>query len=857
MMPGKRVFWFWLSCFGILLQLGSTAQVSKLSKEDQSVFKKAVNGMEKNVEQSLSDLTLLKGTYGSNVDVCYQLAECYYKLKFYKNAFNEYSWVQNNLRNALSNPEFTKDQKLKDHFTELTTTVRARKESCKVFIDNLPPSPDIIPEPEPKPDTSSKIIHVDPVPKGIIEYADEDFIPFRSSTPEGQQAELRKHVDSLYREKFENKMSSFDVSTKSLMNINQDWLRNNATINLEWFDKFKRNEDTLTSVIRRYNDTIAGRKTTETNLSNRRGSLASNLMRLENEENQLKFIENRINVEIRDRLLKKLATIPQSIVMIGRIETPRDETDEKKLSIKLSDQIDSLLKIKAIERINGFTFQKTNLLYNDKLSSIFVKTLKGKARTTDTYFKKISKTLPTGEKFQYKIIRIEVNPYDTITSAGATTTSTLGTGENNSTETGLRFDAFRLDSICNVIQITDGTDKKVDNSDEELQFKTEEMEYIKFLCEFSNMLNASYQEKIQQAAEQFDLDNRTLAVRRDTIINQITKTKERRAKIYSDIKKYEATLDNTNTITELKEAVNQAKINYEATYKEKTTVTNRLSNENAENSDLSILQLFGILSGKCYSAIDAIKRNEITISVEKVQDGGKDVIRSTKSSVKFSAIPKEFRVLSINRVKPNTKDAEVTLFLNIAFKIGYNTTEMPVFSSISTEQAAQNVKEPVAAKTNTTSYNTTTTAKIKVQEPVEVPKPVQPATLTAGSFVVDESQKTMTENSTHTRWKVYSDKPTSYTAYMASGSDAGYSLPSFNELKEFFDKIAYQESNGNSFFSKLFSFNGKETAVFATSERLAGEQIKCLKIILPSYQIQEEIMEEGESMYIISLTRRY
>ena len=253
--------------------------------------------------------------------------------------------------------------------------------------------------------------------------------------------------------------------------------------------------------------------------------------------------------------------------------------------------------------------------------------------------------------------------------------------------------------------------------------------------------------------------------------------------------------------------------------------------------------LFRSLSAKCYGDIEEIRRDEINISVEKIQDGGKDVIKSSKSIVKFTPEPREFQVLSMNIVRPKDKDANTTMLLNIAFKIGYKTQEMQVFTSLT--------PEPVIQK------NETTPPIKKNQEPVEVPKPIQPATLTAGSFDVNETQRTMTENSTHTKWKIWPENPTSYITYITSNNDPGYALPSFNELKEFFDKIAYQERNGNSFFSKLFSFKGKETAVFATSEKGEEQQIRCLRVNKQTFQIQEEVKEEGETVNIITLTRRY
>lgn len=850
-MPDKRIFWFFF--FSILLQLGSMAQVSKLSKEDQKIFNKAVNGMEKDAEQSLSDFKMLKSTYVSNIDVCFYYAECYYKLKMWPGAYREYTNVISLIKTAKTVPELEKDVKLKEHYEDLLKRAKSKKDSSKEFIDSVP-TPDSsgkeVPPDEPvKPDDPKKESGTDtPSNPFMGEYADEGFIDFKSTDPAAQKAELKAHVESLYKAKFEINSAGFENSGKNLMVINRQWLKANATSNYEWFERFKLKEDTLFRTISQYNDEKDRRRQIESQIVNYQNRLGLNLKQLDYEKADLKNLENHINTEITDGMVKKLATIPLSIVMIGRMAIPKDVEDEAKISRMLSDSIDNLLKIKAIEKIQGFTYQKTNFLYQDKLNSIFVKTLKGKAKTTDTYYRRILKTQANGEKFLYKIIRIEVNPYDTVRSSGGISASTSSSEKSFSALSDSRFAAFRVDTNCSILQIDENGETRVDES--EVKFKKEEKDYINFLCDFSNSLNKKYQEKIEQAALQFEVENQEAQIKRDTILKRIDKKNSKIAEYKNEIKSRETQLDNTKVLEDMKAALYKANVEYEAEYKSKTTLTNQLSNESSESSTLADVKIFSQLSDECYRVTEDIKRNEVMISVTKIIESKEENIRNNKYSMIFEAVPKSYMVLSINKVKPS-EESEVTLFLNIAFKISYNTKEVPgaarptQYASTNNTDATSKVSPPV------------NTQKTKAPEPVDVPKPVQTATPTSGSFVIDESQRTMTENSTRTRWKVFHNNPTSYTAYMAASQDVGYSLPNFNELKEFFNKIAYQESIGNTFFSKLFSFEGKETAIFATSEKVGGEQVRCLKIILPGYQIQEELLDEGEIMNIISLNRRY
>ena len=863
-MQNKSIVRGCLLLFFIILQLSSAAQVSQLSKDDLSIYKKALKGIEDDPEEAFKILHPLKDAYPANVDVCFEVAECYNKMKKYTKAINEYNYVTSLIKTAQNAPGFGKDQRLKESFEELLKKCKTQRDVCKELVEENnapPPTPDNNNQSDNTNNDQKENQDINNNQAGFLDYADDGFIPFQSTDPAAQKAELRAHVEQLFKAKFVQNSAGEEQNGNKLMEINQKWLSDNATINYEWFEVFKQKEDVLIKAIMSYVAKHDSLTQTANDLESNRTRLTFYRAQLKSEQDRLRYLEDFIDKEIKNRIFAKLATIPQSIVMIGRIEIKDAGTDPVKIYRQLSDEIDSKLKVMAIERIKGFTFQQSTFTSNNNLRSVFVKTLKGKAKTTDTYYQRIIKSNGP-DKFLYKVIRIEVNPYDTsATSTGASGTS--GGGESGSnTISERRFDAFRVDTTCKVWQMNDGAETSIDiNSD--LQFQPEVNRYLKFLCKFSNNLNFKYQEKIVQAAEQYEREIEEVNIRRDTIKAKIARVVNNISTREGNINRFLSILADTMRIYTLKQSVHNAYDDYVKEYKSKTTVTNQIFNVSSAADPLPDITLFGNLSEKCYGVVDDIKRNEVMISVTKIVNEDKNTIKNSRLSVKFEAIPKEYMVLSINKVKSNA-EAEPILFLNVAFKIGYNTKDIaPMMSSAlgnsgnTGNTGNSGNTESIGNPGNSNLTSNKQSQKPKVEEPVNIPKPPESPTLTSGSFVVDESHKTMTENSTHIRWKIYNDNPTSYTLYMASGADAGYSLPSFNELKEFFNKIAYQESNGNSFFSKLFSFKGKESAVFATSEMLAGEQIRCLKVILPSYQIQEEILDEGESMNIISLNRRY
>jgi hypothetical protein len=71
-------------------------------------------------------------------------------------------------------------------------------------------------------------------------------------------------------------------------------------------------------------------------------------------------------------------------------------------------------------------------------------------------------------------------------------------------------------------------------------------------------------------------------------------------------------------------------------------------------------------------------------------------------------------------------------------------------------------------------------------------------------------------------------------------------LPTITELRNFFNRLAYQQESGIKIFSELFTFQ-EESALFATSEILSGtDLIKCLRVSRYNLSVTEEIIDIGE-----------
>ena len=257
-----------------------------------------------------------------------------------------------------------------------------------------------------------------------------------------------------------------------------------------------------------------------------------------------------------------------------------------------------------------------------------------------------------------------------------------------------------------------------------------------------------------------------------------------------------------------------------------TTVTNRLNVETMEQPQMDEQIFARNLSPKCYNVVEEAKQNTIVISVSKVIDEQNQSFNIQRFNLELEPLPKAFQVLSLDKVATTESTGALgSLFLNIAFKVGYN------------EKSSKPIKydDPLATIP---------------QRTVQLATNVKPDLIT-----IDEEKNEYIDK--NVRWKLFSSGPTSFRAFTAK-MPPEYSLPSMAELKNFFTKVAFQENNGNSVFTKLFRFNG-ESAVFASSDQFFNDgtqKIKCLRIFKAGFIQQQEDFEDIDSIYFIILSKK-
>jgi hypothetical protein len=839
-----------LCCILLMLFIpaASFSQIKSLSKNDQTLFRHAKNKIEKDINLAFADFNTLKNKYPSNIDVCYYLAECYYRLKMFEQALSEYMMVTLLIRNNLNNPEF---QKNKEKYTEWQAQCKGKITSCKSFLalktevpekENVAPSQNENGEGE-----ESEKSYDSGCDQDFRGYEDETFIEFSSDNQAAQQKQLKDHVIKIYNDLFQNKSTPHNKDGKVINCINQQWLKENATKNYEWFENFKKKEDDLFLAIQQYNNEIYNRSGADNEKRRLENELKFLNSQLQMDENNRQLLERSIDKEIKEGLLKKLATIPTNVVMIGRMSIESGEQDEAKATRLLTDKIDSLLKIRAIEKVNGFTVQMTTLTYQDQLNSILKKTVKGNARTVDTYYKKIVKDGPLGTKFLYKIIKIEVYPYDTINSAKRAKIQSSVPGQDNSKDS-QEFNAFILDDNCSVNKIDEGgVETKINIT--ELELKQEQTSYVRNLCSTSNAINRKYQGKIEEAAKQYDVELIIARSKLDSITKKIENTKADIKGKQILINQKTSFLDNSTILNNLQIKLFKAKKEYDAALQSKTTVTNQLGIESTAQA-LSNNILFGNLSTRCYNVINDIKRNEIEMSITVINYDRNKNIFNERYNMRFDAIPKAFQVLSINVV--DGEEDEHSLFLNIAFKIGYNKKDSSLITS------ATHTEDVDLAKSSSGNYDFSDLPVVSSPDQMAGKNEVTTANMSENVLLLDPVTKIISESSTSKKWKLYEEIPTSYRAFSSSEPGEGYTVPDFQELCNFFATLSKQQKKGKDFFKNIFPFEG-EPAVFLSSDTVnpdGTEQLKCLQVFLPDYKTATVYKEDGEVVNVLMIRRK-
>ena len=243
----------------------------------------------------------------------------------------------------------------------------------------------------------------------------------------------------------------------------------------------------------------------------------------------------------------------------------------------------------------------------------------------------------------------------------------------------------------------------------------------------------------------------------------------------------------------LNKKYNEAQVSYISFYKSKSTVTNQLATDNPDQA-IQNSQIFANMSEKCYTIVEETKQNEIILSVtQEVNQNGRE-LKIQRMNIALEPVAKAFRVLSLNSLSTNVNGNRTTsFFLNIAFELEYK------------EIGSHKINmQPVK------SFNEPSTVQLS---------PVVAPVLTEGTFSVDEVKEIIFDNDKHMQWQFYPDKPTSIADFYIESAESGYRLPSYTELKGFFDKIAYQEQKNNHLFTKLFNFPG-ESATFASLTKM-------------------------------------
>jgi hypothetical protein len=182
---------------------------------------------------------------------------------------------------------------------------------------------------------------------------------------------------------------------------------------LPGFAKLKDLEERALEDLQRYKEYEAETKRLKEIIEIKTSEINNLVTRINYENYKKDEVSEIINERLPDELSSKLATIPESIVLVGRIRT-RPNVKNK----TILDKLDRKMQDYAINQIAGTRYQN----YIRQVDGGVPKYLEerktvGKAEIADSYYKDfliIPEDLPDGEaqRYFYKILRIEVFPDD-------------------------------------------------------------------------------------------------------------------------------------------------------------------------------------------------------------------------------------------------------------------------------------------------------------------------------------------------------------------------------------------------------------------------------------------------------------
>lgn len=588
-----------------------------------------------------------------------------------------------------------------------------------------------------------------------------------------------------------------------IQKINETWLKKNALLSYEWFAELKEKESFYLNKIQKYNEENGDLD----KLKNEREILSIEIQHITNKiaaantsrQKVISFLEN----DLKEELQSKLATIPKSIVLVGRIAASSINAEGDELRKKLIEALDERMKFVAVEKIKGYKITAHTLSNNQQLKQLFEKTSEGRSQTKDTYYKDLYKTIRGNgklTKYLYLILRIEVFIYEKATELNKNKQQNGSGTSGNFTENTQIFrvllDTKQLEDIYSSQKTAYGEHK----------FAPDLERYLKFQTEFTKELNELYSKKIDEAVTSFEQKVKNYEAKQNKLKQRIELLQEEKLKKEDELRVLNKKINEPADLESLKTAYELAQKEYANYYQVKEAWVNKLVIQDSELSFANFNVQFKEMVEKSYTVVQDMKKNQTRISVYKEVSGDESSLTYDKNSLSMSPKAVGFNILSMDIYSPPNQPDKSYLALNIAYKINWNVTKQ--------DQALAN---PVLLK------------------------------LQADGSLKDESN--------NLTWKFFKENPTSYSAYAYEPEGGNWRLPAIKELKSFLKAVKKQKQSGNDVLS-TFEWPDWTGQIFILSNNSHTNDYnerkhECYSVNKNNYEFAPADLDSGDEVWIL------
>ena len=509
---------------------------------------------------------------------------------------------------------------------------------------------------------------------------------------------------------------------------------------------------------------------------------------IELDDNKIRIYKEKINnsIKIRDKTLfdelkSKLYTIPQSLVIIGRIKIDGFYDNEK-------NNLFTEMQNGAISEISSLDIFHRLSMYNDSIKSFYSIEKKGYAQTTDKYYTSITNYL-SGESTAIEIYRIEVFPFDVPKEDERKLTTNIPEYVPDS----LSIDVYKYDDD-NLERLSDRKPFPL-NDQEMFGFSSEEIDFIHQIDNYSKEFNAMYDDKIKNAFKTYNYR-----------YNKINDEIEEYEKILSDLnlKKSEKIVNSSKQQIEIEKIESQdisknekeckkAKKVYEDFYEDKFHNVNHIAVRSLNVLKADDSEGFKKLAEICFNTIsESIKSQYTKTTVSKEVMDEKSRIVLQQETIEYDLIIDSLRIISLNVYRVGK---ESYLALNLAFKIrweslGFEKPDLTLENILTEEIEKTSEPKPVLGELQNENEQVETETLIE-KEPVISPISSHEEKPAAEPEMVPTFD-----------WDIPYDKKMSIGYYFSEKKQDGWRLPTIDELDKIFNCTECKKRINRALFKK-------------------------------------------------------